>query len=145
MVTRSEQVAKARQRRLHPTAAQARLRQLIRDHGDRLRRQMLFGTSVVHFVLPYRNLLINVFGERCPRDKSQAKRLDGWLRSLGFNYLELTAAEVFDLPQTVIEAIESFPECRAAHQKWLASRRIARKYSLRKVGAPQAHDFTAEE
>jgi len=145
MVTRSEQIAKARQRRLHPTAAQAYLRQLIRDHGDRLRRQMLFGTSVVHFILPYRNLLINVFGEHCPRDKSQTERRDGWLRSLGFNYLELTDAEVFGSPQAVIEAIDSYPECKAAHRKWLASRQIARKHELCAFEARSPDDFTHED
>ena len=77
MATGSEQVAKAGHRRLHPTDAQACFRRLVRDHGDRLRRQMLFGTSVVHFVLPYRNLLINVFGEFCPRDTAKAQRLTG--------------------------------------------------------------------
>ena len=95
---------------------------------------MLFGTSVVHFVLPYRNLLINVFGESCPRDMAQAQRLGGWLESLGFNYLELTDANVFESPQCVIEAIESYPECKAAHQRWRASRRVVRQYELSERG-----------
>lgn len=95
---------------------------------------MLFGTSVVHFVLPYRNLLINVFGEHCQRDMAQAQRLDGWLKSFGFNYLELTDSNVFDSPQDIIEAIESFPECKAAHQKWTASRRVVRQYELSEDG-----------
>ena len=95
---------------------------------------MLFGTSVVHFVLPHRNLLINVFGESCPRDMAQAQRLAGWLESLGFNYLELTDADVFDSPRCVIEAIESYSECKAAHQRWLASRCVVRRYELSEHG-----------
>src|SRR5947208_7704650 len=103
MPTRSEQIAKAKERRSHPTHAQALLRRMIRNHGDRMRRQVLIGHSVVHFVLPYRNLLINVFGRHTKRDAAQAERLDKWFTSLGFQYLELTNVEVVNSHHEVIQ------------------------------------------
>ena len=130
MPTKSEQTAKARWRRAHPTTAQIRLRQVIQKHGDRLKRQVLIGRSLIHFALPDRNLLINVFGEQLQRDASQTERLNQWLVSIGFCYLELSNKEVLESPDNVVQAIESFPECLEANQSHRAAKRIARKFEL---------------
>ena len=103
---------------------------MIRNHGDRMRRQVLIGHSVIHFVLPYRNLLINLFGRHAKRDAAQVERLDRWLKSLGFHYLELTNMEVVNSPHEVIEAIESFAECAQAYQNYRSAKRVARQHEL---------------
>ena len=61
---------------------------------------------------------------------AQTERLDGWLKSLGFCYLELTNAEVVDSPRKVIDAIESFPECIEAYRCYRSAKRAAHKYEL---------------
>ena len=95
-----------------------------------MRRQVLIGHSAVHFVLPYRNLLINVFGRHANRDAAQAERLDRWLKSLGFHYLELTNVEVVSSTHEVIQAIESFAESAQAYRNYRSAKRVARRYEL---------------
>lgn len=125
MASRSELTAKARSRRRKPTGAQAHLWRLLRDHGDRRRRQVAISQTIVHFVLPRRNLLINVFGPSMMRTDDQSERLHGLLTSFGFHYLELADAQVFNSPSDVIAAIESFEESEASHRRYLTSKRAA--------------------
>jgi very-short-patch-repair endonuclease len=103
-----------------------RLRKLIKDHGDRIRRQVVFGETIIHFVLPRRNLLINVFPESLELDNDRSQRLMNWLQSRGFNYLEFTEHEVSSHPRKVIRAIESCNESDEAYALYLVSRRALR-------------------
>lgn len=126
MASRIELTTKARSRRRKPTGAQAYLWMLIRDHEDRRsRRQVAISQTIVHFVLPRRNLLINVFGPSMMRTDDQAERLRGLLTSFGFYYLELTDAQVLNSPSEVIALIESFEESEASRHRYLTSKRAA--------------------
>lgn len=125
MPSRSELTAKSRDRRRKPTGAQAHLRKLLRDHGDRLRRQVVVSQTIIHFALPRRNLLINVFGPASARTEAQSERLHGLLESFGFQYLELTDAQILRSPSEVIAAIESFGESEEARRRYLTSKRAA--------------------
>ena len=125
---------RARALRKRPTGAEAVLRSLLRDAGERrIRRQFAVGSVIVDLAIPRRNLLIEVDGGYHAAQRDRDEHRDAWLRGLGFNVLRLRNEEVLVQGVTVVARVHSFAESDDAQGRFRLATRTGRasSYALR--------------
>lgn len=114
--------------RKSPTGSEAQLHRILKSAGERLRRQVPVSLMIVDFILPKRNLIIEVDGGVHNDTKEKDLRRTKWLEGCGFNVLRFENSEILSgkTPE-ILAKVRAFRVSKDAATRYKIAVRCARK------------------